>query len=147
MAPSNGKKSALLPPCAGNSPVTGEIPAQWPVTRSFDVLIDLRPNERFCKQSWGGWFETPSHLLWRQFYVHDNSFGYTDSIWGVIWFRIPFTGIEDINQMKTTFFNLLQMSKKYTHHIVPRAKNENMTNMYLEIQFSLYSFILNSALI
>ena len=28
--------------CAGNSPVTGEFPAQRPVTRSFDVLFDLR---------------------------------------------------------------------------------------------------------
>ena len=29
--------SALLAFCAGNSPVTGEFPAQRPVTRSFDV--------------------------------------------------------------------------------------------------------------
>ena len=28
--------SALLAFCAGNSPVTGEFPAQRPVTRSFD---------------------------------------------------------------------------------------------------------------
>ena len=36
--------SALLAPCAGNSPATGEFPSQRPVTRSFDVLFDLRPN-------------------------------------------------------------------------------------------------------
>ena len=30
--------SALLAICAGNSPVTGEFPAQRPVTRSFDVF-------------------------------------------------------------------------------------------------------------
>ena len=35
--------SALLAICAGNSPVTGEFPAQRPVTRSFDVFLDLRP--------------------------------------------------------------------------------------------------------
>ena len=29
--------SALLARCAGNSPVSGEFPAQRPVTRSFDV--------------------------------------------------------------------------------------------------------------
>ena len=29
---------------AGNSPVTGEFPAQRPVTRSFDVLFDLHLN-------------------------------------------------------------------------------------------------------
>ena len=31
--------SALLAICAGNSPVTGEFPAQRPVTRSFDVFL------------------------------------------------------------------------------------------------------------
>ena len=34
--------SALLAICARNSPVTGEFPAQRPVTRSFDVFFDLR---------------------------------------------------------------------------------------------------------
>ena len=34
--------SALLAFCAGNSPVTGEFPAQRPMTRSFDVFFDLR---------------------------------------------------------------------------------------------------------
>ena len=52
--------SALLAICAGNSPVT----AQRPVTRSFDVYFDLRPNKRLSKQSWGWWFETPSRPLW-----------------------------------------------------------------------------------
>ena len=34
--------STLLALCAGNSPVTGEFPAQRPVTRSIDVFFDLR---------------------------------------------------------------------------------------------------------
>ena len=34
--------SALLAICAGNSPVPGEFPTQRPVTRSFDVFLDLR---------------------------------------------------------------------------------------------------------
>ena len=37
---------ALLAICAGNSPVTGEFPAQRPVTRSFDIFLDLRLNKR-----------------------------------------------------------------------------------------------------
>ena len=37
------------------------IPAQRPVTRSFDVFFDLHPNKRFSKQSRGWWFDTP---LW-----------------------------------------------------------------------------------
>ena len=49
----------------GNSPVTGEFPTQRPVTRSFDVVFDLRQNKRLSKQTWGWWFETPSHPLWR----------------------------------------------------------------------------------
>ena len=41
------------------------IPAQRPVTRSFDVFFDLRLNERLSKQ-WRGWqFETPSRPLLR----------------------------------------------------------------------------------
>ena len=50
----------------GNSPVTGEFPAQRPVSRSFDVFFDLRLNKRLSKHSWGWWFETLSCPLWRQ---------------------------------------------------------------------------------
>ena len=57
--------SALLALCAGNSPVTGEFPAQRPVTRSFHVFVDLCLNKRLSKQSWRWWFETPSRSLWR----------------------------------------------------------------------------------
>ena len=62
--------SALLAISAGNSPVPGEFPAQRPVTRSFDVFFDLRPNKRLSKQSWGWWSETPSSSLWR----HHNAY-------------------------------------------------------------------------
>ena len=57
--------SALLAICAGNSPVPGEFPTQRPVTRSFDVFFDVRPNKRLSKQSWGWWVETPRRPLWR----------------------------------------------------------------------------------
>ena len=57
--------SALLALCAGNSPATGEFPTQRPVTRSFDVYFELRPNIQLSKQSWGWWFETLSRPLWR----------------------------------------------------------------------------------
>ena len=46
-------------------PLCGEFPAQRPVTRSFDVFFDLRPNKRVSKQPWGWWFETLSWSLWR----------------------------------------------------------------------------------
>ena len=57
--------SALLAIRAGNSPVTGEFPAQTPMTRSFDVFFDLRLNKRLSKQSWGWWFEMLSRPLLR----------------------------------------------------------------------------------
>ena len=44
---------------AGNSPVTGEFPAQSPVMCSFDAFFDLHLNKRLSEQSWGWWFETP----------------------------------------------------------------------------------------
>ena len=41
--------------------------AQRPVTRSFDVFLDLRLNKPLSKQSWGWWFERLSRPpLWRQ---------------------------------------------------------------------------------
>ena len=60
--------SALLAICAENSPVSGELPSQRPVTRSFDVFFDLRLNKRLSKLSWGWWFETLPCPLWR----HNN---------------------------------------------------------------------------
>ena len=43
--------SVFLAPCAENSLVTGEFPAQRLVTRNFDVYFDLRLNKRLSKQS------------------------------------------------------------------------------------------------
>ena len=65
--------SALLAICAGNSPVPGEFPTQRPVTRSFDVYFDLRPNKRLSKQLWGWWFETLFRPLWRHRNAHQWS--------------------------------------------------------------------------
>ena len=51
--------------CAGNSPASGEFPAQRPVTQSFDTSFDLCVNKRLRKQSRGWWFEALSCPLWR----------------------------------------------------------------------------------
>ena len=56
--------SALLALCEVNSPVTGEFPAQRPVTQTFDIFFDLRLNKRLNKQSWAGY-------LRRQFSHYD----------------------------------------------------------------------------
>ena len=65
MTSSNENIFALLAICAGKSPVSGEFPAQRPVTRGFDVFFDLHLNGRLSKHSWGWWLETPSRPLWR----------------------------------------------------------------------------------
>ena len=57
--------SASLALCAVNSPVTGEFPAQRPVTWSFDVFCDLRLNKRLSKQSIRRGFDTSPRSLWR----------------------------------------------------------------------------------
>ena len=59
--------SALLDLCTGNSPVTGEFPAQRAVMRSFDVSFDLRLNKRLSKQSRGWWFDRLLCSLWPSF--------------------------------------------------------------------------------
>ena len=70
MTSSNGNIFRVTGLCAGNSLVTGDFPAQRPVTRSFDS------KKRLSKQSQGWWFATPSGPLWR----HCNAFWYWSRI-------------------------------------------------------------------
>ena len=49
------------------SPMTTEFPTRRPVTRSFDIVFDLRLNKQLSKQGWGWWFETPLRPLWRHY--------------------------------------------------------------------------------
>ena len=102
MTSSNGNFSALLAICAGNSPITGEFPAQRPVTLSFDVFFYLRPNERLSKQSWGWWYERPWRPLWR----HSNG---NICILAFIPFGIPF-GIIGMVGLSFAFFEPLHNS-------------------------------------
>ena len=66
MTSSNGNIFRVTGPLCREFTSLGEFPAQRPVTRSFDVFFDLRPNKRLSKEPWGWWFETPSWSLWRQ---------------------------------------------------------------------------------
>ena len=51
----------------------GELPAQRPVTRSFDVFFDLSLNKRLSKPTRGWWFETQSRPLWRHSNFRDHT--------------------------------------------------------------------------
>ena len=65
MRSSNGNIFRVTGHLCGEFTGPRRIPAQRPVTRRFDISFDLRLNKRFSKQSWGWWFETVSHPLWR----------------------------------------------------------------------------------
>ena len=71
MTSSNGNIFRVTGHLCGEFTGPGEFPTQRPVTRSFDVYFDLRPNKRLSKQSLGWWFETLSPPLWR----HRNELG------------------------------------------------------------------------
>ena len=77
--------STLLALCAGYSPVSSEIPAQRPVTRSFDVFFDLHLIKQLSKHLWGWWFETLSHTLWRHCNVWLDSLTYFTISIATIW--------------------------------------------------------------
>ena len=60
MTSSNGNIFRVTGHLCGEFTGPGEIQAQRPVTRSFDVFFHLRLNKRFSKQPRGWWFETPA---------------------------------------------------------------------------------------
>ena len=72
--------SALLAICESNPPVTGGFPSKRPVTRSFDVFVDMRLVKRLSIQRRRWWIETLSRYLWRhcngtcyhKYRCHDN---------------------------------------------------------------------------
>ena len=56
------------------SPVKSPHKGQWGGALMLSLICAL--NKRLSKQSWGWWFETPSHSLWRHSYylqAHDMS--------------------------------------------------------------------------
>ena len=58
MTSSNGNIFRVTGHLCGEFTASGEFPTQRPVTRIFDVFVDLCLNKRLSKQSWGWLFET-----------------------------------------------------------------------------------------
>ena len=104
--------SALLALCAGNSPVPGEFPTQRPVTRSFDVYFDLRPNKRLGKQSWGWWFQTLSWSLWR----HRNELVFS-LIHASCWFQQRVRGLSYLSLIRASSCYIIPPTDSMTHDI------------------------------
>ena len=63
MTSSNGNSFRVTGPWCGEFTGQRWIPAQRPVTRSFDVFFDLCLNQQLSKQWKRWWFETPSSSL------------------------------------------------------------------------------------
>ena len=124
MTSSIGNIFRVIGTCAGNSPVTGEVPSQRPVTRSFDGFVDLRQHKRLSKQSWGWWFETSSRPLLRHCNVGMFCFIYSESQQFVPWngmmclpissaYKCPFVKLELIapQTIKLVFRNWLKRKR------------------------------------
>ena len=126
--------SALLALCARNSPVTGEFPAQRPVTQIFDVFFDPHLNKRLSKQTRVWWFETPSRahydvIAMRSFIsmmvpLHRSHIHIAGNLWGkctrhrligtvVLYFDIIFD--VSLNKLRSNRYILLLW-----HHFVKR---------------------------
>ena len=93
--------SALLTLCAGNSPVTGELPTQRPVTRSFDVVYDLRLNQLLSKQWRCRWFETPTCPLWRHCNAYMNR--RLSGVWKTLMSSLMFSHINKLNKHRSIY--------------------------------------------
>ena len=96
MTSSNG--NIFLAICAGKSPVTGEFPAQRPVTRSFDVLFDLRLNKRWGNNREAG--DLRRHRAHYDFTVMKRRFI------GII---APTIGTHKENEINTVFARTIQI--------------------------------------
>ena len=62
MTSSNGNIFRVTGHLCGEFTGPGEFPSQRPVTRSFDVFFDLRPNKRLSKLECGAWSHHPRRL-------------------------------------------------------------------------------------
>ena len=126
--------SALLAIYAGNSPVSGEFPAQRPVKRSFDVFFDHSPNTRFSKQSWGWQFETHSSPLWR----HSNAWT-EDSDW-YIWIaqRMNISWSYLGNEKVQLFSTIYYLCEKLYDDVIPFSDS-------ITAAVNIYSISKNSA--
>ena len=132
--------SALLAICAGNSPVSGEFPAQRLVTRSFDMFFDLRLNKRLSKQSWGWWFETLLCPLWRQCDVSPRRCG---SGFKIMIFTIFTRNDSSVTNKESTLVLVvawcLQVRNHYLSQCWPRFMSPHVDKAYLYMRLRLYS--------
>ena len=73
--------SALLAIYAGNSLVTGEFPAQRPVTRSFEYVFDLHLNKQLRLVIWDAITPIMTSLQWLLMFWGAESWPLDPYIW------------------------------------------------------------------
>ena len=107
---------ALLAISAGNSPVTGEFPAQRPMTRSFNVFFGLRLNIRLSEQPRGWWFETQSRPLWCHCNVIGMDFSGSSPLWlmarevAIGWHHVEYSALPITWYLVVTFLQIAKES-------------------------------------
>ena len=119
MTSSNGNPFRVTGHLCGEFTGPRWIPAQRPVTRSFDVFFDRRLNERLSKQPWGWWFETLSRPLWR----HRNGTRYClvlphFGLWLLLWTWFNFNPSMDILKCEMKLLIHSQVSEWISNFIV-----------------------------
>ena len=77
MTSSNGNIFSVVVPLCRKFTGHRWIPLTKPVTRSFDVSLDLRLNQSLRKQLRRRWFETPSRSLWRHCNAPETTFSFS----------------------------------------------------------------------
>ena len=118
--------SALLALCAGKSPVTSEFPSQRPVTRGFEFFFDLRLNKWLSKQSWGWWFETPSHQLWRHCNENTTTAG---------WHKIDFNNIDVFKMFHISTLSYQILIDSFIYQCQDTLKSNTYQAMTLTIEW------------
>ena len=125
----------------------GEFPTQKQVTRSFDVSFDLLLNKRLSKKSWGWWFGTLLHPLWR----HCNTFCCFSSpvkqhrVWNVLTPLFIIISVFTIHRKYFffSFFFMLGFQMYYPHYLLSSPFSQFIANNVFFFFFMLDMFDYN----
>ena len=115
------------------------IPAQRPVTRSFDVFFDLRLDESLSKQWWGWWFETTSRPLWHQ--CNDQK------LWYWLWKKGRFSALLMKNFNYLCLLSVVYGQNDVPLHTRPSARTATQAMLYngRKCKYVFMYFVINSA--
>ena len=119
------------------------ISGKRPVTRSFNVLVDLRLNKRLSKQSRGWWFETLSHPLWRHCNgINNDNTGaiFMRGIFNYLFFSVPWIDMKYLSitpnyrgSVKNINHTMCSLCALYVHcGLVSKMFYGNKVNIHIQ---------------